>query len=649
MDDNLQLSRWKKAVSLPASNFKQIFQIDVLHPNSKGKNSQFPGGLTFSLLVSLGWGAIAPWMLASPAIAAPFPSVSSFVFQTDNRAATAIYVDPDSGDDLDGNGSTEAPFRTISHALEVVGVRGEVILAPGKYRIETGETFPLRLEGGVTVRGDRSNRGDDIEIYGGGFIFESAAERRNVAVVATDNASLIGVTVTNPHDGGYGAWIESGSPRIIGNRFRKNPQDGISIRGNSTPLIQDNEFQDNGTHGIAIAGNAQPDVRDNLFKETGWGIYIAQNAAPLVIGNRITENEDGVVVQQNGQPVLRGNLIADNDRYGLVAMAQSRANLGTPDDPGGNMIRDNGEDDLHNSSRQSMVAAFGNQVSPDRTRGEIDFGSRETSVPEVRYTELASVSETNSVGARVEATVATTGEAIPLTPNRLITLANPSDSKSTPRAEFAPPPAPPPPVAPSVRLDTASPELPPPNLSVSRRSSSIKPPTPPQSPQFLPNLSSSPLASQVPPPPTNEIGRNFSNDFNGPRSVSELVPELGPLPVPDPNAPIGDGGDVSIVAVQPPSNFAPGMPPPPPQIIPQLVGFGGETASNTPYRVVVETTSTRDRALVRSIVPEAFDTKIRNRDVIQVGAFRERDRALVLLEEFLDLGLDARLEELEEE
>ena len=330
-------------------------------------------------------------------------------------------------------------------------------------------------------------------------------------------------------------------------------------------------------------------------------------------------------------------------------MAQSRANLGTPDDPGGNMIRDNGEDDLHNSSRQAMVAAFGNQVSPERTRGDIDFGALETSVPEVRYTELASVSEANSVGTRVEARVATTGEAIPLTPNRLITLANPSDSKRTPRAEFAPPAAPPPPVAPSIRLDTASPELPPPNLSVSRRSSSSKPPTAPESPQFLPNLSSSPLTSRVPPPPRNDFSRDFSNDFNGPRSVSELVPELGPLPVPDPNAPIGNGGEVSILAVQPPSNFAPGMPPPPPQIIPQFVGSRGATGSNTPYRVVVETTSTRDRALVRSMIPEAFDTKIRNRDVIQVGAFRERARALVLLEEFLDLGLDARLEELEEE
>ncbi|MBE9040563.1 DUF1565 domain-containing protein [Oscillatoriales cyanobacterium LEGE 11467] len=594
--------------------------------------------MTFSLLVSLGCGAIAPWVWDSSVLAAESPPASPIAFEADARSATAIYVDPDSGDDLDGNGRPDAPFRSISHALEVAGEDGTVILAPGQYKIETGETFPLRLEDGVTVRGDRSTRGDDIEIYGGGFIFESAAERRNVAIVAADSATLIGVSVTNPHDRGYGVWIESGSPRIVSNRFRKNPQDGISVRGNSTPLIQDNEFQDNGTHGITIAGTAQPDVRDNVFEETGWGIYIAQNAAPLVIGNRITDNEDGVVVQQNGEPVLRGNLIADNDRYGLVAMAQSRSNLGTPDDPGGNMIRDNGEDDLHNSSRQAMVAAFGNQVSPDRTRGDIDFGSPEPIAPELPELELVSASASNSAQ--------TAGTSIPLTPNRLITLATPLDSKNSPSAEFSPAAASSSPTVPPSRLDGVNLELPPPNLSVSRRpnarASSMKPPTSPQSPQFLPNVSSTPTILPVSGSP--------AENFSSPRSVSELVPALGPLPVPGPNAPVGNSGEVSIVAVQPPSNYVPsndvsGMPPP--QLIPQSAASQRTTSIETPYRVVVEASSIRDRALVRSIVPQAFDTKIGNREVIQVGAFGERDRAIALLEEFLDLGLDARIEEAE--
>ncbi|MDY6938364.1 MAG: DUF1565 domain-containing protein [Cyanobacteriota bacterium] len=637
-------------MSFPAPNITSNIRLTIENDIDPPADSDGSNARTRYFLWGLGLSALAVFASEAPVTAASSLSSSPQVdLVAQNQETALLYVDPDSGDDLDGSGRADAPFRTISHALEVVGSGGTIVLARGKYTIETGEIFPLRLGDGVTVRGDRDSRGDDIEIYGGGSIFESPGERRNVAVVASDEASLVGVTVTNPHDRGYGVWIESGSPRIVSNRFRKNPQDGIAVGGNSSPLIQDNEFEDNGTHGITIVGAARPDVRDNIFKKTGLGIYIAQDAAPLVIGNRITDNQDGVVVQQNGQPVLRGNLIADNDRYGLVAMAQSRANLGTPDDPGGNMIRDNGREDLHNSSGRATVAAFGNQVSPERTRGEIDFGLQDSIAPELPELELASASASPSAASESD------GSAIPLTPNRLITLATPSDSKNspatppirTPRTSssttssttISPPVAPTPPALSLAQPEDGTIELPSPNLSVSRQGRGIKPPSSPQSPQLLPTATSTPMVSTS----------SRTDDFDGPRSVSELVPELGPIPVPGPHAPIGDSGEVSISMVQPPGSYVPGMPPSPPisisQSSSQFVDPQQATQIDAPYRVVVDANSTRARALVRSVVPEAFPTKIGNRDVMQAGAFSDRDRAEALLEEFLDLGLNASIEE----
>jgi cell division septation protein DedD len=44
------------------------------------------------------------------------------------------------------------------------------------------------------------------------------------------------------------------------------------------------------------------------------------------------------------------------------------------------------------------------------------------------------------------------------------------------------------------------------------------------------------------------------------------------------------------------------------------------------YRVIVNTTSDRDHARIRRIVPDAFRTRINGRLVMQVGAFATQDK-----------------------
>jgi hypothetical protein len=62
-----------------------------------------------------------------------------------------VHVDPGDGDDLAGDGSPAAPWRSITHALTQVTPPATIVLAPGRYRPNTGESFPLLVPAGVSL------------------------------------------------------------------------------------------------------------------------------------------------------------------------------------------------------------------------------------------------------------------------------------------------------------------------------------------------------------------------------------------------------------------------------------------------------------------------------------------------------------------
>ena len=284
-----------------------------------------------------------------------------------------LFVNPATGHDITGDGSIAIPFKTITQALKVARPNAVIQLAAGTYSDRTGEVFPLKLQPEVTILGNPSTRGQNIAIIGGSYYLSPTFARQNITILGADKATIAGVTVTNPNPRGYALWIESSSPTVTDNTFRDSSHDGISIVGKSEPLIRGNYFSENGANGITIYGKSRPQVRDNIVENTGFGINIAQNSAPMLIGNRIAGNKDGVVVQGNALPVLLNNTIERNTRYGLVAIANSQPNLGTPRQPGGNIFRHNGELDVNAKASTHVVPAFGNQLTQFHTRGDIDF------------------------------------------------------------------------------------------------------------------------------------------------------------------------------------------------------------------------------------------------------------------------------------
>ncbi|OCQ95321.1 hypothetical protein BCD67_02450 [Oscillatoriales cyanobacterium USR001] len=506
-----------------------------------------------------------------------------------------MYVSPSTGNDPGGNGSDRAPFKTITRALSFAANNTTILLAPGTYSTQTGETFPLVLKRNVTIQGNPNSRGQNILIQGGGQFISPTSAGQNITILAADGANLTGVTVTNPNYRGYGLWIESSSPTVANNTFTGNTHDGISVVGNSSPLIRGNYFFKNGANGITIFGNSQGEVRENIFENTGFGINISQQARPLVIANRITFNKDGVVVQSAARPILRQNYIERNERDGIVAIAQSLPDLGSSSEPGSNVIRNNGRYDINNNATGQIIPAYGNQLARNRIIGRVDIAG--TFRPSPSIPPLANRGSGNRPNQGINP--APSNNSQPVTPRNEPPVSRPL------------PPVPPPPVQ---------------NRPIPIPRSQGGFPIPPG-------------AVEIPvPSPENNSNNNSDNSISqsGERAIAPPIenslPTQGVLPVPRANIPVGSGGYVPSELRG--SNFSPDE-------------DENASALGLRYRVVVETKGERDRIQVQSIAPGAFRTVLKGKSVMQAGAFRDRQKAEELLEMLTTNGLNARIEEME--
>lgn len=287
------------------------------------------------------------------------------------QSTTQLFVNPIAGNDSTGNGSERTPFKTITQALKVAKENTVIYLAPGTYSQQSGETFPLELKPGVTLQGDPPSKGRSIIIRGGSLFISPTFARQNVAILAANKSGIAGITVTNPNTRGYGIWIESTNPVVADCTFISNSHDGISVAGNSAPLIRNNYFTNNGANGMTIYGSSRPEVRENVFERTGFGINIGKNATPLITGNRISQNTDGIVIQGKARPILRGNIIESNSRDGLIALTETLPDLGTAQEPGGNIFRNNGRYEINAANAVQVIPAYGNQLATRKLVGRI--------------------------------------------------------------------------------------------------------------------------------------------------------------------------------------------------------------------------------------------------------------------------------------
>ncbi|MDZ8087733.1 MAG: DUF1565 domain-containing protein [Nostoc sp. DedQUE12b] len=296
--------------------------------------------------------------------------------------AAAIYVNPATGADRAGAGATlAAPYKSISFALSQAQPGAVIQLAPGNYNQESGETFPLLLKPGVTLRGDEASKGQAILITGGGFYTSRTFARQDITILADQDTTITGVTVTNPNSRGTAVWVESTNPIIKNSTFTNSVREGVFVTGTGNPKIESNLFVQNKGNGISIARAAQGEIRNNLFQDTGFGLAIGGTSTPLVVENQIIENQDGLFISESAKPVLRKNVIQNNKRDGVVATVNALPDLGTNENPGGNLIRNNTRYDVNNATKTSQILAVGNDIDQKKIFGSVNFVAATVDVP----------------------------------------------------------------------------------------------------------------------------------------------------------------------------------------------------------------------------------------------------------------------------
>jgi parallel beta-helix repeat protein len=565
--------------------------------------------------------------------------------QSLSQPTQILYVSPTTGNDQ-AEGSQQSPFQTLTRALQSAQPNTAIILAPGTYSEQTGEQFPLMLQPNITIQGNPNTKGKDIVIYGGGFYTSRTSAKQNITMLGANGARMSGVTITNPYDRGYGLWIESASLIVSQNTFTGNTHDGISVVGIGAPLIQNNIFRENGANGITVFGSARPEIRENEFQNTGFGINIAQQAAPFIVGNRIIYNKDGVVIQGDARPVLRENYIEQNQRDGIVAIAQGMADLGNVQEPGRNIIQNNGRYDVHNGTKGQQLLAYGNQLSQQQIAGAIDWGGNIANPAGLTQQLTAAAtpvtsSESNASRRSPIYTAADLPVFIPAPNTASVPVPNPIVAAPAPTSQTptAIPIAVPPPESPQEEIaiqPASSPTL--------AQYHSIRPTLQPAtSPKTEPVDERGDLLSQlrsqrtngieipVPPPESNQSATVIYPLSTQPSVAPPSTFSANVLPVPGSQIPISNEGYLPTDLAAS-STSTPALTP----IATSLLGLQ--------YRVVVEDISESTYQQVRRFVPEAFRTVVKSRSVIQVGAFRDRNEANQIWRQLNQNRIPAKIE-----
>lgn len=293
-----------------------------------------------------------------------------------NTQQKIVYISPQ-GSDAAATANQNQPFRTITAAIAANPQAGTIFqLSNGTYGSSTGESFPIRLPQGATLRGNPSANGS-VVINGGGRFVSPTFASQNIAIAAANNSRIEGVTITNSNSRGYGLWLESSrSVTVTNSRFISNTHDGIFLTGRSNAYISNNVFTGNRGSGISAVGSSTGEIRDNRFEDTGFGLSIGQNSQVVLVNNNIVRNVDGVIISNTAQPTLRGNAIADNRRNGLVVLSSANGSpspdLGTTTSLGNNTFRNNREFDINNATTIPL-AAVGNQITTSRVKGLLDL------------------------------------------------------------------------------------------------------------------------------------------------------------------------------------------------------------------------------------------------------------------------------------
>ncbi|MBD2178875.1 DUF1565 domain-containing protein [Pseudanabaena sp. FACHB-1998] len=572
------------------------------------------------------------WAIGQPTLAQPalpvttLPPTTWKISQQEPAAlpqtAALIYVTP-IPNPTGGDGSPNNPYPSITAAIATKPLAGTVIqLNQGLYSQETGESFPIKLPSGVTLRGEPSVRGINTVIKGSGRFISPSFASQNITVLAEDNVRVEGITLTNPSTRGTALWVESSKGVVINNNsFVSSDREGLFLTGTANAIVNENVFKNNGANGLSAVGSSTGEIRNNIFESTGFGLAIGQKSQVNVSNNNIINNTDGIIISNLSAPTLRNNLITDNKRNGVVIL-QDRKGYPTPDlgtslNLGKNIFRNNGGKDLNNNSGVPQVAV-GNELDPKKIAGEISFSGDTPTAPAPQLANTPVPPLNNPPKTPVPNVASSTVDAVEIT--------------RSPETSFKPPATPPPALAPSNNTVFIEPL---PDVPQSNNSPNNSP---------KPSWDNAPILPSTPKPSNPSPNR--------PQSSNDILIDRDPVPTLPPQIPSPPA--TQFIPNTPPPQTIPDNPIPTPlsPLPPIPIPYNNRVAAlipppareQAPYLVVIPTNEDATFNRVKSVVPSAKIIPSRFGNIIMVQGYPDRDRAEVVKTIMRsELGLDARV------
>lgn len=251
-----------------------------------------------------------------------------------------------SGSD-ENDGSAEAPWATIQHAVDSVSPGDTILIQSGSYtgaRIERSGVpdgwITLASAPGATVRidapGPANKRGSNLEFEtweGDGTVAYWLVEGLEVAEAPQWGIDIRGSDETHSHH-----FVVRGN-RVHSNGW-EDVKSGIFMAFVDDVLVEDNESYDNGEHGVYLSnsgdrfvvrgnylhGNARCGLHINGDLEQGGDGIISDG---VVEGNVITDNGEegcaGINLDGVTDAIVRNNLIYGNHAGGIAIFQENGA------------------------------------------------------------------------------------------------------------------------------------------------------------------------------------------------------------------------------------------------------------------------------------------------------------------------------------
>jgi hypothetical protein len=287
-------------------------------------------------------------------------------------AQQVLYVNPERGQDNRDGRSPDQPLKTITAALRLSQSGTRIQLQAGLYTADSGEQFPLTVPAGCQLVGVAGSDRPAAILQGAGTLQHPLLGSQPVTCRLQDEAVMKTVTVINTQERGVGIWLEEGRPQLEQVVVLQCPQYGLVTVGKAIPTVKNCVFESCGTAGIAWFTQSKGQFEQVVCQKNRTGMLFKDAAAPLIWECRLEQNTIGLEIAGTANPVLRRNQIRNNQTQGIQLTGNARADLGQSQDPGHNVVRQNGQVDIQNSTRRSLICC-GNDVVPQRLQGEVEL------------------------------------------------------------------------------------------------------------------------------------------------------------------------------------------------------------------------------------------------------------------------------------